>query len=234
MNARPHGASVVPSVATTTSIPWRVDRHARHDQPVRGRAPVRMGEHAGDDVGDEDRAEREQDVLDAAERAAQHEHARRRPRRRDAHVAARAGEQLHPGRDAGELGADRADVRDHERARARPPPRARRSARGRAASGPCRSRRPCAPPARGRRSAPRSRARAPTAAVAVVGAEDRVRRDPGRVVVGEPGEQARAEHGQQRHQRRAVPAQAREPAMRMADREVWRAGRVRRAMRAGS
>ena len=32
----------------------------------------------------------------------------------------------------------------------------------------------------------------PEQLVAVVGAEDRVRRDPGRVVVGEPGEQARA------------------------------------------
>ena len=73
MNARPHGASVVPTVADGDQQRVAGERDARHDEPARGRAPVGMGEQAGDDVGDEDRAEREQDMLDAVEAPAQDE-----------------------------------------------------------------------------------------------------------------------------------------------------------------
>ena len=45
-----------------------VERQARHDQALGGGAPVGVGEHARDHVGDEDRAEREQDVLDVAKK----------------------------------------------------------------------------------------------------------------------------------------------------------------------
>ena len=55
-----------------------VERQARHDQALGGGAPVGVGEEPGDDVGDEDRAQREQDVLDVAEVLAQDEQPRRR------------------------------------------------------------------------------------------------------------------------------------------------------------
>ena len=54
MKARPHGASVVPSVATATSTASRVSGMPGTTRPLRGRAPVGMREEAGDDVGDED------------------------------------------------------------------------------------------------------------------------------------------------------------------------------------
>ena len=78
MKARPQGASVVPTVATATSTRVAVQRHAGDDQPRRGRAPVGVGEDPGDDVGDEDRAQREQQVLDSVEVLAQDEERRRR------------------------------------------------------------------------------------------------------------------------------------------------------------
>ena len=69
----------------------------------------------GDDVGDEHRAQRQQHVLDAVEGAAQDQHADAQGGDRDGDVAAGPRQDLHAGRDAGELGADRADVGDDER-----------------------------------------------------------------------------------------------------------------------
>jgi hypothetical protein len=68
MNARPHGASVVPTVATGDEDCNACKRHARHNQALRGRTPVVVREQARDDVGDEHAAEREQDLLDAVKR----------------------------------------------------------------------------------------------------------------------------------------------------------------------
>ena len=75
MNARPHGARVVPTVATDVSTPRRVSGMPRHDQPVRRRAPVGMGQEPGHYVGHEDGAQREQHVLDSAEAALEDQHA---------------------------------------------------------------------------------------------------------------------------------------------------------------
>ena len=81
MKARPHGASVVPTVATATRTASRVNGMLGDHGALRGLAPGGMGEDAGEDVGDEDGAEREQDMLDVAERAAQHQQRDPRPQR---------------------------------------------------------------------------------------------------------------------------------------------------------
>src|SRR5206468_5053392 len=47
----------------------------------------------------------------------------------------------------------------------------------------------------------------PEQLVAVLGAEDRVGGDPGRVVIGETGQQARPDHGEQRRQAAAAQQQ---------------------------
>ena len=67
MKARPQGARVVPTVATATRTRLAVQRHARDHEPLRRLAPVGVGEDAGDDVGDEDGAQRQQNVLDVVE-----------------------------------------------------------------------------------------------------------------------------------------------------------------------
>jgi hypothetical protein len=73
-----------------------------------------MGEEAGEDVGEEHRAQRQQDVLHTMEARPEDEHADRDRRDRD------ADERCHPGQaegrgDACELRAGRADVGQHER-----------------------------------------------------------------------------------------------------------------------
>ena len=115
MNASPHGASVVPTVATAARTPSRVSGSPPATSPCAAAPQSGWARKPGHDVGHEDRAEREQHVLDPAEAALEHEHAHGQRRERHADVAARAGEHLHPGRDAGELRADRPDVRDDER-----------------------------------------------------------------------------------------------------------------------
>ena len=69
MKARPQGARVVPIVATTARMASR-SAGATGRRPAGGLAPVGCGEEAGDDVRNEDRAEREQHVFDAVEAAA--------------------------------------------------------------------------------------------------------------------------------------------------------------------
>ena len=50
-----------------------VTGHARHQQAVHRRAPVGVGQHTGDDVGQEHRRQQQQDVLDPVEAAPQHQ-----------------------------------------------------------------------------------------------------------------------------------------------------------------
>jgi hypothetical protein len=80
-------------------------RDPGHDQPLGGRAPVGLGEQAGDDVGDEDRAERQQEVLDVAEVLPQHQGRDADRRQRHAEVATHPTQQVHRRRHPGEFGA---------------------------------------------------------------------------------------------------------------------------------
>lgn len=177
-----------------------VERHARHDKSLGGGSPVGVGEHPGDHVGDEDRAEREQDVLDVAEGPAQDQQRDADRRERHADVAADAAEQLAAGRDTGELGAEGASVGDHqgaedERRRARAIALANQGEQALAGDD--------AQPHPELVEDDQRRGREgehPEQLVAVLGAEDRVGGDPGRIVVGEPRQQARADHRQQRRQ----------------------------------
>ena len=91
-------------------------RHAGNDETVRRGAPRRMREHPRGDVRDEDRRQQQEDVLDAMETASKHDEADEE--RRDGNGEQPAdSRELEAGRDAGELGAGRADVRDDKRAR---------------------------------------------------------------------------------------------------------------------
>ena len=88
MNASPHGARVVPDGRHGDEHRLARQRHAGTASPRRWR-PIGMGEEARDDVGDEDRAERQQDVLDAVEGPAQDEQRDAERGQRDADVATR-------------------------------------------------------------------------------------------------------------------------------------------------
>ena len=70
----PQGASVVPITATIASRAGAVCPARWRPTRPRAAAPQSgCGEHAGDEVGGERRAEHEQDVLDAMEARAEHE-----------------------------------------------------------------------------------------------------------------------------------------------------------------
>ena len=172
-------------------------RQVGHDQPLRGGAPVGMGEEPGDDVGDEDRAQREQEVLDAAEALAQDESRDADRRERHAEVATHAAEQVHAGGDPGELGAEGAGVGDHESGqddRGGPLAVALADQCQQALAGDYAE--PDAELVKDDQRRGRER-QDPEQLVAVLGAEDRVGGDAGGVVVGEAGEQARPDHGEQ-------------------------------------
>lgn len=83
---------------------------ARDDHALCGRAPVRSREQSGGDVGDENRPERQQDVLDAMEALLQDEHADADGRNGDADVSAHPG-KVGSGSDSRELGASGPEVR---------------------------------------------------------------------------------------------------------------------------
>jgi hypothetical protein len=76
--------------------------------------PVRAGEDAGGDVGDEHRGQPDQDVLDAVEAAAGHQRCHHHGGDGDGEVAADT-EQLEARGDPGQFGAGGADVGQHER-----------------------------------------------------------------------------------------------------------------------
>ena len=73
MNESPHGASVVPTVAVTIAMAALLAGQARHQHAVERGPPVRVGQHAGRDVGQEHRRQQQQESLDAVEAAAQHQ-----------------------------------------------------------------------------------------------------------------------------------------------------------------
>ena len=187
--------------------PLACAREVGDDKALGGGAPVRVGQDAGDDVGDEDGAQRQQHVLDAAEGAAQDEQADRGGGERDRQIAAGAGKDLHPGGDAGELGADRAEVGHHQRGQRSlgPPPAVAlvHESHQTLAGDDAGSGGEIVEDDQG----DRRQGQDPQEPVAVVGAEDRIGRDPGGVVVGQPGQQSRPEYGQQgQHARHDDPA----------------------------
>jgi hypothetical protein len=142
-------------------------------------------------------------VLDPVEGAAQDEQRHPQGGERHADVPAHAAEQVEPGRDAGELRRERAEVREHQRGeRHRREPRAEALAHQgeQALAGHDAHARAELVVDDQRR---RRQRKHPQQAIAVLGAEDRVRRDPRRVVVGQPGQDARPDHGEQRHHRAA-------------------------------
>ena len=114
MKESPHGASVVPTVAVTIAMAAPLAGQARHQHAVDRGSPVRMGQHAGRDVGEEHRRQQQQEVLDAVKAAAQYQQGHDHRRGGDAGVAADP-EKFGAGGDPGELGTGRADVGDHER-----------------------------------------------------------------------------------------------------------------------
>ena len=171
-------------------------RDLRGDQPAAGLGPVRMRQEGRADVRDEHRREQQQHMLDAVETATQDDESDQHRGRRDGEIPADPRE-LEARRDARKLGAGRAQVRDHER-------RDCRCRRARAVRGANERDQPLSG------DEPESRAELvvddqrrdreqqdPEQRVAVAGAGDRVRRDSGRVVIREPGEQAGAEHREQ-------------------------------------
>ena len=196
MNDSPHGASVVPRVAVTIAIDSVTGGHGRDERAVHRGAPVRVGQHAGHDVGQKHRRQQQQEVLDAVETAAQHQQGDDQCRRRNAQIAGDA-EQLESGGDAGEFGAGGADVGDDERGQHRTaqphavplPHQADETLPGDDAHPGCQ--------AVEDHERDGGQQQHPQQLVAVIRAEYRVGGDAGRVVVGEAGEQPGADHRQQ-------------------------------------
>jgi hypothetical protein len=177
------------------------ERHARHEQAVRRRAPVRMSKEAGDDVGGEHGAEHQQDVLDAVEGAAQHQDARGQRGHRHAHVAAHPAEQFHARRDPRELGAGGAEVGHQQRGQgegggARPVTLAHEPQHPLAGYHPHPRTQLVEDDQRGR-----GHRQHPEHLVAVLGAKDRVRRNAGGVVVGQAREQPGPHHSHEKRER---------------------------------
>jgi hypothetical protein len=166
-----------------------------------------VGEEAGDDVGDEYRAQCQQEVLDVAEVLAQDEGRDAGRRQRHADVTTHSGEQFHRRGDAGELGAKRAGVGDHQRGQdQRSGPRAVVLADEgeQALAGDDAQPHPELVEDDQRRG---REGEDPEQLVAVLGAEDRVGRDPGRIIVGEASQQPGSDHCEQRRQAAAAQQQ---------------------------
>jgi hypothetical protein len=174
------------------------ERDIRHDQALGRLAPVGVGEEARGDIGDEHGAQREQHVFDPVEGAAKDQQGDADRGERHADVAADPAEQVEPSGDAGELGAHRADVGDYEGGHldarvARAPVQSHQGHK--AASGD--NAHPRAKQVKDDQRGGRDREH-PLQLIAVLGAQDRIGRDAGRVVIREPGEDSRAHHSEQR------------------------------------
>jgi hypothetical protein len=137
-------------------------------------------------------------VLDAVKRPPQHEQRDADRGQRDAEVAADAGEQVESGCDAGELGAQRAEVGNDqcaERKGGAARPEMIADEREQALLG--HHAHAGTELVEDDQSERRDREH-PQQAIAELGAEDRVGGDPGGVVIGEPGQHARPDDREQR------------------------------------
>ena len=183
-----------------------VPLHRRHEQTVHRLVPVGMGEVSRDHVRHVEQRHHEEDPFDPAIAAAQdQQHDERRPDR-DGDVLADV-EHLHRRGDARELGGRRPQVRDqqqqhHRGGRAHPVPLADQGREPLAGHHP----EPGADLLGDEERDARDQ-RQPQELVPELGAHDRVRGDPLRVVVGGGRDQPGAEDRQERHQR-AAPEEA--------------------------
>jgi hypothetical protein len=178
-----------------------------------------VGEQAGHDIGDEDGAQREQDVLDPAKGAPQDQDADRGGGERHAHVAAGARQHLHAGGDARELGADGAEVGYQQRGQ-RPVGRpavafAHQTHEALPGDHACAGGELVEDDQGNRREREH-----PQQPVPVVRAQDGVRGDSGRVVIGQAREQARAEHRDERKRSGAAAALGLQRTMRSSQDEM--------------
>jgi hypothetical protein len=179
--------------------------HAGYHQPARGLGPVGLSEHSGHDVCGKYGRDSEQDVFDAVKRFRQHQCDDEAGGPQHARCLRQAGE-LCNGSDAGELGADRTEVGQHEQ---------------RAGRLGCRVAVACSDNgdeafAAADRKADGQQVKEnkqrcgdhddPQELVAEIGAQDRVGRDARGIVVGKSGEHARSDYGDQGRQARAPAA----------------------------
>ncbi len=158
------------------------------------RAPVGVGQHAGEHVGDEDGADRHEHVLDPVEASAHDEQRDAGGGEGHAQVAAHP-EELEARGDPGELRARGAHVGEHEGGHRH----------GGSAHAIGLAHQPgetlagdhahAGPEVVEEHERDRGQQQHPQEAVAVVGTQHRVGGDPRRVVVGQPGQQTRAHHG---------------------------------------
>ncbi len=171
-----------------------------------------MREQSRCDVCDEDRRKRQQDVLDAVGAPAEDDRSDEHGCRGNGGVASDAGE-VEARSDSGELGARRAEVRDDESRRDHErgpmPVRAPNEADEARAGGEPES---CAELVEDDEGRDRDDEDSEQL-VAVAGADDRVRRDAGGIVVGEAGQETGPQHAEEHGQpegsserRFAVPA----------------------------
>ncbi len=142
-------------------------------------------------------------MLDAMEAPLEHEYRHPDGGQRHAQVAAHP-EQLEAGGDAGELGAGGADVGHHQRGEGH---------RRQPYSEPLTYETDHALPGDHPHAGPevveqdegdRGQQQDPQELVAVFGAEGGVGGDPGRIVIGEPGQEPRPDNADQHHQRQAA------------------------------
>ena len=109
----PQGVIVVPMAAIAVRSHRLFELGLGHDGAVDGRAPVGLREHAGDEVGDVHRRERQEDALDLAVVAARHEQPHADRDRRHGQPWRDVGE-AERGSHARELRHGRAEVGDEE------------------------------------------------------------------------------------------------------------------------
>ena len=204
MNAWPQGVIVVPTVATTVTQYAAEEARPGTTSELRGVAPIGVGQHRGDEIGERDAdPDRHEQVLDpaVAPRVSSSDHDRGGEQRAG---PGRHAEEPQGRAAAGELGHDRADVghehgADHE---------------GGPAHAELLAHEPCQALTGGK---PEPRAdflreeehdlagqQHPQQLVAVPCAGHRVRGDAARVVVGEAAHQPRAQDAQDRGQADAI------------------------------
>ena len=182
---------------------WRSKGRSGTTSPRAAWTPMRVGEDPGRDVGEEDGRDDEQHDLDPVEASDEHEGRHRHCCQRHAHVTGDAPD-LEAGGDPRHLRRRRAEVCDDQE------PGGRSACLDAVAEtndgdqplpgrDPEPDREVVEQNERGRRDQQR-----PQKPVAEVGAEDRIGRDPGGIVIGQPGQHARPDDRQQRQQQPAL------------------------------